>query len=170
VARVRIGPATSWHRAVDSDGFSEDGFVSYRKDQGRYARMIAFWAIVLLIAYGCFHGGGLVNMLDHYLGASNPVFIDPFPLVGTLKLSTCLALGVLVVFALIVHSVLNRPKVADALIDTEGEMQKVTWPTWGEAWQGTMAVTVMVVVLFAFLTVTDLLLGQAMQLLIGGSA
>jgi len=131
--------------------------------------MLAFWALVLLVAYGCFHGGGLVGVLDHQLGDSNRVLIDPFPLVGTLKLSTCIALGVLLVVALLIHRLLNRHKVADALIDTEGEMQKVTWPTWAEAWQGTMAVTVMVVVLFAFLTVADLLLGQAMHMLTGGA-
>ncbi|MBX3461881.1 MAG: preprotein translocase subunit SecE [Planctomycetes bacterium] len=49
-------------------------------------------------------------------------------------------------------------------------MQKVTWPTWGEAWQGTMAVTVMVVVMFVFLSVVDLLLLKAMQMLTGGAA
>jgi len=132
--------------------------------------MLAFWALVLLVAYGCFHGGGLVSLLDHAMGASNQVLIDPFPLVGTLKVSTCIALGVLLAVALLIHYLLNRPKIADALIDTEGEMQKVTWPTWGEAWQGTVAVTVMVVVLFVFLTVADLLLGQAMQLLTGSGA
>lgn len=149
---------------------NEDASVSYRKDQGRYARMLSFWALVLLVAYGCFHGGGLVSVLDHALGASNTVLIDPFPLVGTLKVSTCIAMGVLLVGSLLIHALLNRPKIADALIETEGEMQKVTWPTWGEAWQGTIAVTVMVIVLFVFLTVADLLLGQAMQMLTGSGA
>lgn len=142
--------------------------MSYRKDQGRYARMFAFWAIVLLVAYGCFHGGGLVSVLDHYMRESNAVIVDPFPLLGTLKVSSCIALGVLAVAALLVSVVLNRPRVADALIDTEGEMQKVTWPTWAEAWQGTMAVTVMVVVLFLFLSAADLVLSKTMLMLMGG--
>ena len=42
--------------------------MSYRKDQGRYARMLAFWALTLLVAYGCFHSGGLVNVLDRSMG------------------------------------------------------------------------------------------------------
>lgn len=144
--------------------------MSYRKDQGRYARMLAFWAIVLLVAYGCFHGGGLVTLLDQSLGSANTVLIDPFPILGTLKVSSCITLGILLVIALAIHVVLNRPRVADALIETEGEMQKVTWPTWAEAWQGTLAVTAMVIVLFVFLTVADLVLVQAMNLLIGGGA
>lgn len=132
--------------------------------------MFAFWALVLLVAYGCFHGGGLVSVLDQRMGESNAVLIDPFPLLGTLKISTCIALGVLLVVALVVYAVLNRPRIADALIETEAEMQKVTWPTWGEAWQGTIAVTFMVIVLFVFLTAADLVLSKAMQMLLGGGA
>jgi preprotein translocase SecE subunit len=144
--------------------------VSYRKDQGRYARMLAFWAVLLLVAYGCFHSGGLVSVLDRYMGDSNPVLVDPFPLLGRLRVSTCIVLGALLLVGVVLHAILQRPKVADALIETEAEMQKVTWPSWGEAWQGTMAVTIMVVVLFLFLSAVDLLLLKAMQMLTGGGA
>ena len=141
--------------------------VSYRKNDGRYARMIAFWVLPLLVAYGCFHGGGLADLLTRWMEGSNPTFVDPFPILGTLKLSTCIALGVLAVVGIVLYVVLNRPRVADALIETEHEMQKVTWPTWGETWQGTMAVTVMVLVLFVFLAAVDLGLTQVMRMLMG---
>ncbi len=144
--------------------------MSYRKDQGRYARMLAFWALTLVTAYGCFHAGGLANVLARWMADSDRVLIDPFPLLGTLRISTCIAIGVLVVTAYVVHAILNRPKIADTLIETEVEMQKVTWPTWGEVVQGTIAVTSMVVVLFGFLTVVDLLLAQGMKMLFGGVA
>jgi preprotein translocase SecE subunit len=49
-------------------------------------------------------------------------------------------------------------------------MVKVTWPTWQEAWQGTIAVAVMVFVLFVFLTVADLGLVALLQSLLGGGA
>lgn len=143
--------------------------MSYRKDQGRYARMFAFWALVLLVAYGCFHGGGLADVLDRWLGASNTVFVDPFPILKTLKTSTLVAAGVLAVVGFVVYRVLNRPRIADTLIETEAELQKVTWPTWGEAWQGTIAVTAMVVILFVFLTLVDLGLIQVMLMLMGGA-
>ncbi|HEX6811097.1 MAG TPA: preprotein translocase subunit SecE [Planctomycetota bacterium] len=140
--------------------------MSYRKDQGRYARMLAFWALLLLFAYGCFHGGGLADLLDRWIpAADNPTLIDPFPILKTLKLSTCIAIGVLAIAGFGLHAILNRKRIADSLIETEVEMQKVTWPSWGEAWQGTMAVTVMVIVLFVFLTAVDLLLVQAMTML-----
>ena len=143
--------------------------MSYRKDQGRYARMLAFWALLLLFSYGCFHGGGLADLLDRWMDpAANPVLINPFPILKTLKVSTCIALGVLVIAGFGLHVVLNRKRIADSLIETEVEMQKVTWPSWGAAWQGTKAVTVMVIVLFVFLTAVDLLLVQAMTMLMPG--
>ena len=141
--------------------------MSYRKDQGRYARMVSFWGLVCLVAYGCFHGGGMVTLLDGWLGASNTTFIEPFPLLGSLKASTTVALAVLLVTSWLIFRFLNRKRVADALIDTEAELQKVTWPSWPETWAGTLAVTGMVCVLFAFLTLVDLLLTQVMGSLWG---
>ncbi|MCB9887860.1 MAG: preprotein translocase subunit SecE [Planctomycetes bacterium] len=142
--------------------------MSYRKDQGRYARMLAFWGLTLLVMYGCFYSGGLVSVLDRWLGDANTTYVDPFPLLGKLKTSSLIALGVLVAVAFGFHLIMARPKVADALVETENEMRKVTWPTWGEAWQGTMAVTAMVVVLFLFLTGVDLMLITVMEMLMPG--
>jgi preprotein translocase SecE subunit len=142
--------------------------VSYRKDHGRYARLVAFVGLVLLVAYGCFHGGGLVTQLDGWLGEANTTYVDTFPLLGTLKTSTLIALAVGSVSAFVIHRILNRPRVADALIDTEEEMHKVTWPTWPETWSGAMAVVGMVLVLFFFLTVVDVVLIEVIGRLWGG--
>lgn len=147
--------------------------MSYRKDQGRYARMLSFWGLTLLVMYGCFYGGGLVSVLDRWLGESNQTYVDPFPLLGKLKLSTVIALGVLLAAVVVIRTFLSRPRIAVALIETEAEMRKVNWPTWGEAWQGTMAVTVMVIVLFVFLAGADVLLLSLMSVVLptgaGGS-
>lgn len=143
--------------------------MSYRKDQGRFARMIAFWGIVLLATYGCFHGGGLVTVLDGWLSPHNETYIDPFPLIGSLKTSSVIALVVLGVTGFLAHRILNRPRIADALIETEAEMQKVTWPSWNETWAGTLAVASMVLVLCVFLTGVDLLLLGIMNRFWGGA-
>lgn len=131
--------------------------------------MFAFWALVLLVAYGCFHGGGLSDLLERWLGSRNATYVESFPLIGSLDLAAVIALGVLVLLAVVIQRILNRPKIADTLIDTEGELHKVTWPSWGEAVQGTMAVTVMVLILFAFLTIADYGLTQVMLMLMGGA-
>lgn len=129
--------------------------------------MVAFWGLTLVVAYGCFHGGGLVTVLGGWMGDSDRVLVEPFPLLRVLKISTIIALALVGASALAIFVWLNRPRVADTLIETELELHKVTWPTWGEAWAGTMAVTGMVVVLFLFLTGADLLLSQLMLYVMG---
>ncbi|GAB4147531.1 MAG: hypothetical protein Fur0037_15730 [Planctomycetota bacterium] len=140
--------------------------MSYRKDQGRYARMFAFWALIVLFGYGCFHAGGLVSTLDNFLGESNQTYVEQFPLLGSLKLSTLIAIGVLILSGVVCHKILNRPRIADALIDTEAEMYKVTWPGWSETWQGTLAVAATVLALFLFLTFADIFLMAVLRNLI----
>lgn len=131
--------------------------------------MVAFWGLVLLVVYGCFHGGGLVTVLDGWLGENNKAYVDPFPLLGSLKTSTLIALAVTLVSGFAFYRILNRPRIADTLIETEAEMAKVTWPTWPETWSGTMAVVGMVLVLFVFLTLVDLALLKVMGSLWGGA-
>lgn len=144
--------------------------MSYRKDQGRYARLVAFVGLVLLVAYGCFHGGGLVTTLDGWLEANNTTYVEQFPLLGSLKTSTVIALAFALFVGYVLHRILNRPRVADALIETEEEMHKVTWPTWPETWNGTMAVVAMVLVLFVFLTLVDVVLLEVLGRLWGGAS
>ncbi|HEB52621.1 MAG TPA: preprotein translocase subunit SecE [bacterium] len=141
--------------------------MSYRKDDGRYARMLAFWALFLLFGYGCFHGDGLADRLNFWMEDSNTTYVDPFPILGTLKTSTVVALVVWLLTGLVLKVILNKPRVADTLIDTEAEMEKVTWPSWNETWHGTLAVAAMVAVLFAFLFVADLGLVKVMSMLMG---
>ncbi len=128
--------------------------------------MVAFWAITLLVAYGCL--GGLVIMLDRTLSVGfNITLVEQFPLFGTLKVSTLIAMAVLTICALITYGLLNRPKAADLLIDTEAEMRKVTWPSPSETWTGTLAVMLTVAVLFVFLTLADYFFSESVSRLMG---
>jgi len=76
--------------------------------------MVAFWGLVILVGYGCFHGGGLVTVLDGWLGANNTTFVDPFPLLGALKTSTIAALGVTLFAGFTLHRILSRPMQPEA--------------------------------------------------------
>jgi preprotein translocase SecE subunit len=137
--------------------------VAYKKDQGRFARMAAFWALFGLMAYGCL--GGMVYVLDGWIGQKP--WLPMFPLLGKFGLSEVIALGVLAVFGVMIFRWLNKPKVADMLIDTEGELRKVTWPNAKETWAGTIAVAVTVLVLLAFLFSTDVVLTWGIKRLLG---
>ena len=124
----------------------------------------------MLLGYGIFHGGGLSDLMSFYLGDSNTVFVEPFPLLQQLDIAASLSVLLWAVSGLLLRAVLNKRRIADALIDTESEMQKVTWPTWGETWQGTIAVALMVVVLLVVLFAYNLGLMSVMQILLGSSS
>jgi len=141
--------------------------MTYRKNQGRYARMIAFWSLALLFAYGCFRSGGMVSVVAGWM-SSDEVLLEPFPLLKQLRISSLIVLGVFGAMVFLLHKILNQPRLADLLIDTEGEMQKVTWPTWGEVQQGALAVAAMVLVLVGFLTVVDTVFTKVMTYLLAG--
>ncbi len=140
--------------------------MAYKKDQGRYARMSAFWGLFLLLGYGCL--GGLVVTLRGWIG-SEPLFssLESLPLVGTLDAAKLIALGTLAAGGFAIHYVLNRPKSADLLIDTENELKKVTWPSGGETISGTFAVMLTVAVLLAFLSFADFVLVAVLPRLMG---
>ena len=89
-------------------------------------------------------------------------WVDPFPILGRLDLAMAIALGVLLLGGLALAMWLGRPKVADMLIDTEGELRKVTWPTFSDTWKGTLAVVVTVVFMLAYLTTVDIAIHWAM--------
>ena len=132
--------------------------MAYKKDQGRFMRMGAFWALLLLAAYGCL--GGFVRSLYRWLPSlagdkSVEPWITPFPILGQLGLPEIVGILSLTAIAIWIHAVLMRPKVADLLIDTEQELKKVTWPSSSETINGTIAVAATVVALFLFLAVAD---------------
>lgn len=136
--------------------------MAYKKDQGRYVRMAAFWALLALVGYGCF--GGMINVLDDYTGQP---WLRQFPLLGKFGLSELIACGLFAAAAVAIYRWLNRPTVADLLIDTEGELRQVVWPTGAETMRGTVAVAITVIVLLLFLLVSDLLLTWTIKRLIG---
>lgn len=140
--------------------------MAYKKDQGRYARMFAFWCLALLLMYGCL--GGLVVFLRKVIGESE-VWIEAMPLLGDVDVAKVIALVVLVVGGFVTHRLLNRPKAADMLIETEAELRRVTWPRFSETWVGTVAVLVTVMVMLFYLFGVDLVLAYVMPRAMGKS-
>ena len=118
--------------------------------------MVAFWGLFLLAGYGCM---SFVPVLRRWFpDLATVTWIKQFPLLGDFGPATLIALLLLAVIGVLIHRILNRPRFADMLIETEGELRKVTWPSAGETWTGTLAVAITVVVLLAFLTLSDTVL------------
>jgi preprotein translocase SecE subunit len=142
-------------------------FTPYREDQGRHARMAAFWSIVFFVGFGCrfLHD----DVLIQWAGMRRPIGGIRIPIVGVdLTPAFLIAATIFLVALFFVQRWLQRPKVADLLIDTEGELKKVTWPKGSEVWNASIIVIISVVVLGAFLALADVFLYRLMRYLILG--
>ncbi len=133
--------------------------------------MTAFWALFLLLGYGCF--SGLVHQLRRWFEGLGEVFtavwVDKLPLLGQIDMAMSISLAVLGIGGLIISRFLGRPKSADLLIETEGELRKVTWPSATETWAGTIAVVVTVALMLGYLFVSDAFLSTLLSRVMGAS-
>jgi preprotein translocase SecE subunit len=141
-------------------------FRSYRSDQGRHARMAAFWAMVFFLVFGCRF---MNDLLIQSPALREPLGGIRIPVVGvSLSPAFLISFGVFVVCLLAVVRWQQRPRVADLLIETEAELRKVTWPKGSEVWNSAIIVIVFVVLLGIFLAATDAVLFRVMRYLILG--
>ena len=143
--------------------------MAYKKDQGRMARMAAYWSLAILMFYGChsLHGelnGRVASLKDDLIGAPIPVL--GLTVNGAFLISaTLLGLGLY-----LLHRWQESPKVADLLIETETELRKVTWPTLPEAINASIVVLITVAIMMVFLAGSDWVLGKAFTRFLLGSA
>src|SRR5262245_59596887 len=120
--------------------------MAYKKDQGRLARMAAFWSTTALAFYGCWSlkdtlGAAWGGTLSAPLIAS----MKKVPILGLpFNAATLIAAAVFVAATIALYRWQHTPKVADLLIETEAELRKVTWPTLPEAFQSSLVVIVCV--------------------------
>ena len=111
----------------------------YKRNQGRKVRLAAIVAVGLVAALAA---------SETYTG-----------LADTARYSAQLRLGVPAVVLVGLGAagvyVLNRPRVADFLIETEGELAKVSWPSKQQVFGSTGAVLLLVLLLGLFLLAVD---------------
>ncbi len=73
--------------------------------------------------------------------------------------------GIAIVLALVAWWLINRPKHADFLINTDGEMKKVNWPTWRELIGSTKVVIGFMFLMAGLLFAYDIIFGTGMWLI-----
>lgn len=139
---------------------------AYKSDQGRMVRMGAFWILALLWLYGCM-------ALHQTLSA----FVDALanPLLGTVPILRWEMTGSFLISAVLflagfylLWSWHQTPKVADLLIETEAELQKVTWAKMPEVINTSIVVVFFVVFLMAFLAGSDIVLSRIFGFVLNG--
>ena len=70
--------------------------------------------------------------------------------------------GIAIVLAGLTWWLINRPRHADFLINTDGEMKKVSWPTWRELIGSTKVVVGFMFLMAALLFTYDIVFGTVM--------
>lgn len=141
--------------------------MAYKKDQGRMARMAAFWTLAILIFYGCSSLRGLLT--SQFPASLGQPMGGRVPILG-LELTPALMIAGLVLAAglFLLYRWEEKPKNADLLIETEQELRKVAWPTLDEAINGSWTVVVTVLFLMGFLFLSDVLLGRVFRFVLAG--
>ena len=120
----------------------------YKKNQGKYTRWITFAALVGLAVIGA---GRLSDVLGGY--TDNIFYQYGIPTV------------LVVVVTWLAFWFVNRPKSADFLIATEGEMKKVSWSSKKEIIGSTKVVIVFTFLIAAILFGVDLIFMRLFELI-----
>jgi preprotein translocase SecE subunit len=133
--------------------------MAYKKDQGRMARMTAYWSGTIFLFYGCVSlfrelTGRFEQLAQAVGGMEIPVL--GMDLTPSLLITAVVFLGGSYLF----YRWVERPKQADLLIETESEMRKVTWPSLSDTMSGSITVILTVLVLMAILALFDMALGN----------
>lgn len=123
------------------------GLELYKAGQGKYARGIAYALGAGLIVFGGIRLYATINV-------PGQEWVKDVPLIGHVSIYNTIALGVVLLGMLLLHLVLNRPGAVDALVDTEQELKKVSWPSKIEVRNATLVVVlvtfVMALLLFGY--------------------
>ena len=123
----------------------------YKRSQGRIARQVTFFVVLIVVAAGVFRMSqqlpGLLGNLPGWL----PNLADHWTLILGYGVPFVLAfVGLWVAYRLV-----NVPIFADFLIAVEAEMNKVSWPTRAELYRGSIVVLVTIFALAAVLFFFD---------------
>ncbi|NQU49566.1 MAG: preprotein translocase subunit SecE [Planctomycetes bacterium] len=99
----------------------------------------------------------------------SPLFegFESLPIFGvTVNGSNLISILLFIVISLFWVKLIAKEKFAQHLIEVEGEMKKVTWPTFQEASNSSIVVIVTVFVLMAFLSLADWALGNLFNVIL----
>jgi preprotein translocase subunit SecE len=118
----------------------------YKKGQGYYTRMGTALGGALIAALGCY---ALYNKLG---GLST----DRFGPVAKAWMQAGIPVVLFAVLSWLIFKLINKPRFADFLIATEGEMKKVSWSTKKEIIASTKVVVIAVFLLAVLLAVVDM--------------
>ncbi|HHT9119283.1 MAG TPA: preprotein translocase subunit SecE [Candidatus Hypogeohydataceae bacterium YC41] len=144
----------------------------YKKNQGVYARVslgAGLGILALMAAHSLY--GSLIELPELYPGARVPLVDVPFTwgLLSSLvffTLSAFLVAATTIGLETGVKTLDNTSKkTVEFLIETQGELQKVSWPTREELTGSTVVVIVSVIILGIYIFAVDWVITRVMKLI-----
>lgn len=132
--------------------------------QGRWSRLAAYVGVGVMALFGAVAVHHLPEWGSKWFGGENGLASVPF-LGAKIVLRPVFfpAAAFFLVTMVAFHVFVNRPKMGEFLIDTQGEMKRVSWPTRREWIGSTIVVIVLVFLLSMFLFGADYVLSPLMQ-------
>ncbi|MBI4835144.1 MAG: preprotein translocase subunit SecE [Planctomycetes bacterium] len=145
------------------------GLKYYKKEQGKVIRIVTAICLFLMVCYGYYSLYRFVPPINTANGnytfwgtiLTKIPFFD-FGINYGMIISALLCLGTCFFVYLVV---LNKPKTAEFLIESEAELKKVSWPSRQQYTGSSVAVIISVVVLGLFLVSADWIFLQLMKLI-----
>ena len=119
----------------------------YKRSQGKYTRMTTALSVIVMGSWGCYAGA------EKLLGSGYEIYI-----------SYGIPLAALLLLGWGVFMLVNRPRSADFLIATEGEMKKVSWSSRKEVIGSTKVVIVTTFLLAAILFLVDIIFAKLFRI------
>ena len=124
-------------------------FEVYKRGQGKYTRLVTF-------AVGGVIGAAVAYYVSDLLSGTD---LSQYLVFG-------IPLAIFAAIAMLMFWVVNRPRSADFMIATEGEMKKVSWSTKKELINSTWIVILSVAALTLFIGTIDFIISQIMDLVL----
>lgn len=144
----------------------------YKREQGPIVRAVTIIAVAVLTLFGCYCLYNYIPLIDVTIGPPHPPTFWGRPLATIPFFDFEITTGMIfssVLFVVIMFFIylwiLNKPKTADFLIDTEIELKKVSWPPRQQHIGSSVAVIISVIILGIFLLIVDSVLKQIMRLI-----
>ncbi len=126
----------------------------YKGDQGRAVRLFALisvWVLSLWAAVNLYHALAPGEIPPDKIWAD----WDLLGLKITISMYLIPSIVLFAAMAVAAWIVSHKPKVAEFLIETEGELKKISWPARKEWINSSLAVMVVIAIFIAYLYVVD---------------
>ena len=114
-------------------------FDIYKSGQGKNTRLLSAFGLAIIAGLGCLELYKQLNAMDI-----------------NMWVETLIPVALFAGLAFLIYLLMNKHKVADFLIASEGEMKKVSWSSRQEIIVSTIVVIIVVVAMAVLLGTTDL--------------